>query len=272
MAQNTNPALPAGLRLFSLLVIVVLLLGAGLFFIPAVAKVRWPWALAPFNARFLGSFYLAEMVAIGALLVWNRWSPARLILVMAFVFTLMVTAMSALHLDQFNFGRKAPWLWFVVYIGSAVITGLALWSGRDNPPVTPALPERSPWAGYFRVEAVAFILYGLALVFLPGAAAGFWPWATDVFHAQVYSAIFVAGGIGTWVLAGHAPREELITLGATQLALGLLAIVGLVVTDAAVHRVDWAAAGVYAWLLLFAAIAITGLNKLRLGLAVPRQA
>lgn len=266
MTENENPALPGSLRGFSALVIVVLLLGAGLFFVPDIAKVRWPWALAPFNARFLGSFYLAEMVAIGALLVWNRWSPARLILAMAFVFTLMVALMSALHLDQFNFSRKAPWLWFVVYIGSAIVTGAALWSGRDNLPVTPALPRQSAWTGYFRIEAAAFVLYGLALVFLPATAAGFWPWATDTFHAQVYSAIFVAGGIGTWVLARHAPREELITLGATQLVLGVLAIIGLLMTDAAVHRVDWSGAGVYAWLALFAAIGLTGLNKLRLGL------
>lgn len=37
------------------------------------------------NARFLGGFYTAEMVVMAALLVWNRWSPGRLVLVMAFI-------------------------------------------------------------------------------------------------------------------------------------------------------------------------------------------
>ena len=81
MAESDNPALPGSLRIFSGAVILVLLVGGGLFFVPDMVKPRWPWPLAPFNARFLGSFYLAEMVAMVALLVWNRWSPARMILV-----------------------------------------------------------------------------------------------------------------------------------------------------------------------------------------------
>ena len=91
----------------------MLLVGGGLFFVPDLVRPRWPWPLTPFNARFLGSFYLAEMVAMVALLVWNRWSPARMILVMAFVFTRGVSAISLFHLDQFNLARKSPWIWFV---------------------------------------------------------------------------------------------------------------------------------------------------------------
>ncbi len=263
MTENDNPALPAILRLFSAIVIVVLLLGAGLYFIPDVAKVRWPWALAPFNARFLGSFYLAEMAAMLALLYWNRWSPARMILAMALTFTLVVTIMSALHLEQFNFIRKAPKLWFVVYVGSALITGFFLWRGRGTPAVPP-VAAAAAWRGIWRVEAILFLLYGLAMIVLPKLSAAFWPWPTDVFHAQIYSAIFLAGAAGTWLLARNAPREELVALGAAQLVLGVLAIIGLIVTDAAVKRVDWSGAGTYVWLLLFALIGLTGLNKLRL--------
>ena len=43
---------------------------------------------------------------------------------------------------------------------------------------------------------------------------------------------------------------------------GLLSIIGLAVTDAAVKRVDWAASGTWLWLALFALIAATGLVKL----------
>jgi len=266
MLEDGNPKLPGGLRVFSGAVIVVLLVGAGLFFVPDLVKPRWPWPLAPFNARFLGSFYLAELVAMVALLVWNRWSPARMILVMAFVFTLVVSVTSLINLDHFNFGRKSSWLWFVVYAGSAIVSGLFLWNARGTPPVVAAM-SGAGWRRYFQAEAVVLGLYGLGLLILPATFSAFWSWKIDAFHAQTYSAIFITAAAGTWLISAHAPREELVALGAAQLALGLLSIIGLVLTDAVVKRVDWSAPGTWAWLLLFAAIAVTGLIKLRGGLA-----
>jgi hypothetical protein len=250
------------LRGFSAFVILVLLVGAGLFFVPDLVKPRWPWPLTPFNARFLGSFYLAEMVAMIALLVWNRWSPARMILLMAFVFTLVVFLTSAIHLDHFDFGRKNGWLWFIVYGASILVTGWFLWRGRGTPPVA-AAPATSGWSSYLAAEAVILVLYGLGLLVVPAVFAAFWPWPTDAFHAQTYSAIFITAGAGALLLSRHAPREELVALGAAQLALGALAIVGLVVTDAAVKRVAWTAPGTWLWIALFALIAASGLIKLR---------
>jgi hypothetical protein len=262
MAEHGNPALPGGLRVFSGVVILILLMGGGLFFVPDLVKPRWPWPLAPFNARFLGSFYLGEMVAMAALFWWNRWSPARAILIMALVFTLIVTIASAIHLDHFNFNRKNGWLWFIVYGGSVLVSAWFLWQARGTPPVASAVSGPG-WRAYFALEGVLFGLYGVGLLLLPGVFAAFWPWPTEVFHAQVYSAIFLAAGTGTALFAGHAPREELVALGAAQLVIGVLAILGLVITDAAVKRVDWSGAGTWAWLALVAWIGVTGLVKLR---------
>ena len=271
MAEDGNPKLPGGLRIFSAAVIVVLLVGAGLFFIPDMVKPRWPWPLAPFNARFLGSFYLAELVAMAALLVWNRWSPARMILVMAFVFTLVVSATSLINLGQFNFARKAPWIWFVVYAGSAVAVRpvpvecardaagrrgdfrrrlAALFPGRNDPArVVRARPARCA----FDVQRVLAVEDRC----VPRADL-----QRDLHH----------GCCRDLADLRHAPREELVALGAAQLALGLLSIVGLVVTDAAVKRVDWAFSGTWVWLALFALIGATGFVKLAGGLRRVRTA
>lgn len=266
MVASGNPALPASVRFFSGAVIVVLLMGAGLFFVPDLVKARWPWSLTPFNARFLGGFYLAEMMAMVALLVWNRWSPGRLILVMALVFTGVVSFVSLLQLHQFDFGRKSPWIWFIVYIGSALVSFWFLRQRNHLPPPAPAVSGFG-WQRYFWTETILFMVYGLGLIGLPGVFAGFWPWPIDAFHAQVYSAIFITAGAGSQLLASRgAPREELIAFGAAQLALGLLAIAGLIVTDAAVHRVGWSAAGTWLWLAMFALIAATGVVKLGAGL------
>jgi hypothetical protein len=51
-------------------------------------------------------------------------------------------------------------------------------------------------------------------------------------------------------------------LGLAQFLVGLLAILGLVITDAAVHRIDWTATGTLCWFALFGWIGISGVFKL----------
>ena len=51
-------------------------------------------------------------------------------------------------------------------------------------------------------------------------------------------------------------------LGLAQFLVGLLAILGLVITDAAVHRIDWVATRTLCWLALFGWIGISGVFKL----------
>lgn len=51
-------------------------------------------------------------------------------------------------------------------------------------------------------------------------------------------------------------------LGLAQFLIGRLAILGVVITDAAVHRVDWTATGTLCWLALFGWIGISGVFKL----------
>ncbi|WP_246811291.1 hypothetical protein [Mesorhizobium sp. AA22] len=107
MPTSNNPPFPAALRLFSGVVIIVLIVGAGLFFAPVLVKPRWLWAVTPFNARFLGGFYTTEMVVMAALVVWNRWSPGRLVLVMAFIFTVIVSVVSFISAISTS-GAKRP--------------------------------------------------------------------------------------------------------------------------------------------------------------------
>ncbi|RWM25050.1 hypothetical protein [Mesorhizobium sp.] len=260
MPTSDNPPFPAALRLFSVVVIIVLIVGAGLFFAPVLVKPRWPWAVTPFNARFLGGFYTAEMVVMAALLFWNRWSPGRLVLVMAFIFTVIVSVASFINLGYFNFARKAPWLWFLVYLASVAVSGLFLWWARDRPSAK-GVTLKPAWRGYMPVESTILGIYGLGLLLFPLTFSSFWPWPVDAFHAQVYSAIFLAGAGGIYLVLRSAPREELLVLGLAQFLVGLLAILGLVITDAAVHRIDWTATGTLCWLALFGWIGLSGVFK-----------
>ncbi|WP_287092017.1 hypothetical protein [Mesorhizobium sp.] len=108
------------------------------------------------------------------------------------------------------------------------------------------------------VESAILGLYGVRLLLSPLTFGSIWPWPIDAFHAQVYSAIFLAGAGGIYLVWRSAPREELLVLGLAQSLIGLLAILGIVITDAAVHRIDWTAS----WLTLFGWIGVSGVFKL----------
>ncbi|TGS35619.1 hypothetical protein EN823_14315, partial [bacterium M00.F.Ca.ET.180.01.1.1] len=111
-------------------------------------------------------------------------------------------------------------------------------------------------------ETAILGLYGIGMLVVPRVVSSSWPWPVDPFHAQVYSAIFLAGAGGVYLLWKNAPREELLVLGLAQFLVGLLAILGLVITDAAVHRIDWTATKTLCWLALFGWIGLSGVFKL----------
>ncbi len=119
-------------------VIVVLAGGTLLFFAPSVVLPFWPWDVPPFNARFLGAIYLAEAVALSAFIRTNRWSPGRLALIVAVLFTVPATLGTLVHIDQLYWPGKRAALWFILYGAYILLPLLAFWSYRSLPPPRPA--------------------------------------------------------------------------------------------------------------------------------------
>jgi len=261
LVPSANPAMPALQRLVFLIVALVVLFGAGLFFLPDLVAPRWPWALTPFNTRFLGAVYVSELFAAIIAVTVNRWAPARLIVPQAVTFTAVVTIASLLHLDRFDPQRRATWLWFVLYTVPLLILTYYLWRYRHLPPAHPAPPER-PWRSYLLGQGAVLGLYGVGLFLAPGLFSAFWPWPLDSFHGQVYSAVFLTGAVGSFLLARAAAPVELLTAGLAQGVLGGFAIAGLVIVDGAVHRVTWTAPGTWLWIGAFAIVLAAGLGLL----------
>jgi hypothetical protein len=187
-AQETNPRLSPVVRLVVVLVALVVTVGASLLFVPSLVQPWWPWALTPFTVRFLGAIYLSEFVGALMFVLVPRWSPGRITLAEAVTFTAVVTVVSFLHLDQFDFARARSWGWFIIYIVPMVILAFYLWryyrtlSPADSSPVPPA------WRTYFLAQGVVLGLYGIGLFLAPRTFSAFWPWSIDAFHGQVYRA------------------------------------------------------------------------------------
>lgn len=259
--DSRNPDLSPWVRIFTGAALIVLIAGPLLLFAPQVIAPRWPWAIAPFNARFLGAVYVAEMLSLAVLFMQNRWSPGRASFMVAFIFTFVVSVASLIHLESFV-GTRRVTLWFILYVGYAALTGGALLLYRRLPAV-PMLPVDDGFRRLLMIAGAVMTLYGAFLFTAPGIAAGFWPWGIDAMHGRIYSAVFLAPGLGALLLAHSAAREECFVGGVFNGSLGLLAIVSLLLAHLQTGRANFASPGTWLWLILFAALCGLGLMMVR---------
>jgi len=166
--------------------------------------------------------------------------------------------LSFIHIAQFDFQRWEVWVWFLLYFALPINAAYHLWLYRNLPPADPT-PPSSAGRNILLAQTVILGLYGLDLMFIPAIAKGIWSWQIDDFHAQVYSVTFITPAIGAYVLTKGASKNEWLTMGFTQLILGLFPILGVIIVDASVKRVNWSAAATWIWFTLFAVIFIISL-------------
>ena len=232
--------------------------GGALFFLPAVSQAGWPWDLGPFGGLFLGAVYLAAVAAVGGMFYYGRWAPARLVLPMSFVFTASLFLVSILNAERFDWARWTAWLWFGLHLALPLALGPYLWRHRGEPPPL-SYPTPDAWRRLLVGAAAVMGLYAAALFAFGALAAGFWPWVVDGFSAQVYGVAFSTATVGALGLAQWAAPVERLTLGVTYAALGLFALFAVLIGDAALLHVNWAAPGVWVWCSLFGGLFLLGL-------------
>lgn len=259
LSSALNPRLPMLFRVLASVEWLVLgVTGFGLFLLPTVASTQWPWQVKPFNTFFLAAVYISSFAAVTILLWGGRWVPARLGLWMLVFFTTLVLIISVVYLGNFDFHKWATWAWFFLYIVIPLNSAYNLYLFRHLQPANPT-PLSSLLKWYLLVQAVALGLYTMALLIAPVASTAFWPWHIDEFHGRMYSAIFLTGAVGAYVLWRSAAAVELLLLGVTQSVLGLFAILGVVIVNASQHTVDWVQLGTWVWIGLFAVLMLTGI-------------
>ena len=264
-STHENPSITPFLRAFTLLETLVLVgAGFGLFLFPEILRAQWPWQIAPFNTRFLGAIYLGAMVPIGFMYLSGRWSPTRPVLRAIFTFTFIVLVVSLFTSSQFDFKSAAVWAWFALYVSLPISAGYHLWLYRSMP-TSHLNPVPRNWRYILRGTSLLLALYGLGLIVLPDTFSGLFPWKLDVFHSQLYSSTFITGGVMMITIATLATPAEFIAAGLTEATFSLFAILGLIVVDADVQKIDWSAPNTLAWLTLLAVLALLGIAMIMAG-------
>ncbi|NJM99206.1 MAG: hypothetical protein HC800_20560 [Phormidesmis sp. RL_2_1] len=259
-SQLRSLALPPMLLTMVMASIVLLILvGGTLFCFPEFAQSRWVWPLKPFNTRFLGAIYLTALVGLVSLVISRRVALTRLIMPMMAVFTTIVLMVSCLQLQQFEPGRRATDIWFWLYLVDCV--GAGYYCGYFSAYHFPRL-RRLPglWPIGLGVQSGILGVYGWSLLFSPVAAGSAWLWPLDVFHAQLYSAIFLAGSLGSALLSRRATTAETKTLGAIQVTFSSLVLLGIWLVDRVAQRIDWGLWVSWAWVGAIALLGLIGLG------------
>lgn len=247
MTNDPNPQVTRLLRVVTgVEAWVVLFSGLGLLFLPQLVDPLWPWDIAPFNTRFMGALYLTTFTAAGILTWKARWSPARVVLPMIFIFTIIILFVSIFYFEHFT-RPFSTILWFVLYIIIPINVLYHLWLYRDLQ-AADSLPTPPLLRAIAFSEGLLFGFYGIALLTAPAFAGKFWPWVIDDFHGRMYCVAFITPAVGTWLIRNSASILEYRTLAVAHIFGGVFPILGLIIVDLDVKRVDWSSAGTWLWI------------------------
>jgi hypothetical protein len=265
-AQDTaGPAVGPWERIYFLAVgLLAMWVGFWGYFVPSQVAKAIPFPVPPLHARFLGAIYLSGLVFMVAGMVVRGWADIRLIPLLTAIWTGGLLIVSLLHLEVFDFGRLQSRVWFGAYIAYPAIALWLTWRHRlldadryDSISTVPA------WASRYLVgQGVLVTLLGAALLLSPNTMVDLWPWPITPLLAQIYSAPFLAYGVGSLLVARRATwiHVRVATMGFLVFSLGVL-------LASLIHR-DLFSAGDAPDILWFVAFA---LGSLVLGILVARS-
>jgi hypothetical protein len=220
------------------------------YFLPKHVTKVLPFSVPPLHARFIGAIYISGFVLqVGGLLA-RRWTSIRVVPLITAIWTGGLMIITFLHHDDFDFTKTQTQVWTAAYVAYPLL-GIAILISRRNDALEEPGASAAGWVRRILVvQGVALSALGLALLLAPGPMADGWPWPITDLLAQIYSAPFLAYGVGSLVLARSRSRME-IRLGVT--AIGLFACGALVAS--LIHRELFAGDDVAAW-AWFAALAV----------------
>jgi len=262
-SQPHSTALPPILlTLAAVSIVLLIVVGGTLFCFPELAQSRWLWPLKPYNTRFLGAIYLTALVGLASLVLSRQVALTRLVVSMMWVFTTVVLLVSCFQLQQFNAGRRATDIWFWLYLVDCIGATYYLGYFREHNFLgLRRLP--TPWAVGLGIQAGILGAYGLSLLFFPVPTGSGWLWPLDVFHAQLYSSIFLTGAVGSALLSRWATAAEMKALGAVQVTFSSFTLLGVWLVDREVLGIDWGLFVSWAWVGALALLGIVGLGLIK---------
>lgn len=198
---------------------------AGGLFLPGQIDQFLPFKVPPLHARFIGAMYIAGAVMMLLAAASTAWHMVRVVTVILGIWTGLLGIVSLLHLNAFDWSWRPTWFWWFAYIWFPIGAAFIAWNQRhetghaDEPPLSPLL------RGFLAIQGTVAVALALGLLLLPRTMIALWPWAITPLLTQIYSAPFLAYGVGSlYASRQHGWSEVRIPVIAT-LVLTLVAVI-----------------------------------------------
>jgi hypothetical protein len=231
--------------------------------VPAQIGSKLPLTVPPLHARFLGAMYLSGSVFMALGMLATDWHEVRVVTLILALWTGMLGAVSVLNLSVFNWAHGPTWFWFIAYIGFPLIALWVIWCQRSETSHPADRPISQALRAYLLLQGAVATALALALLLMPQLMTTVWPWSIPVLVAQIYSAPFLAYGLGSLYAARQQAWTEvrIPVLGTLVFVLGVLAA-------SLLHRGVFNPTAPSVW-LWFGGFAIAGLALLMFAVVPP---
>ena len=222
--------------------------GLRLLMDPSSLTSMWPWSMTPVTERLLGASTLVS-VPLSLLSAWfNRYSSARLPMIMLISYRVLQLAAGIIHFSRFDIASPTTWNYFggggimLIALAIAVIRGETL--GEAASSYHPFLHGEtkldmdSIGRIAFRAVSILFVLLGVTF-FVLGENAG-WLWfeaegSLTSLTARLFASPMIGLGIASWIITMSAYWRQVRVPAVGMCTFGIAGILTLIIEFASVQ-------------------------------------
>lgn len=211
MTDRTIPILIKTVLVVSGLMQIVF--GLRLLIDPSSLEAMWPWTMTPVTSRLLGASTLVS-VPLALLSVWfNRYSAARLPMIMIICYRVLQLAAGFMHFERFDLASPTTWNYFGGGLIMLIVLGIGAFNGSNlGEPVTDFhaflrgntnLRIDSAGKTVFRAVSILFIVLGVVFFFLGADAEWLWFEAAGnltSLTARLFASPMIGLGVAAWII------------------------------------------------------------------------
>jgi hypothetical protein len=250
-----------------LLLVLALLNGAFLYFLPSHARTDYAWKIVPpVNAAFIGAGFLAGTLATAlVLLSATRWRSFQTLPPALWVLATTLAVATAIHHDKFKFHYAPTWGWVIVYAGVPFAIPYLVLRQRANAEPEPDADPRLRSTRALSAVLGALLVIGAAVLYIAPSTRSHWPWPLTPLLARAVAAWYAMVGAMLLSCAYTLRRaSEAVIPYATLAAWSLLLLALPLLHPDDVHR---SGADFVIWTALM--VALLALSGLALARALP---
>jgi hypothetical protein len=258
-------------RMLYIAATLVFIAGIQLFVLTERTDRFFAWTIGvPLTAAFLGAGYWAAGLLEFLAARERYWANVRAAVFPVWVFTVLTTVATLLHLDTFRTESFWAWAWFAVYFIVPVALGIILIQQSRAPGGDP--PRTAPFPTWLRallvVQVVVMIPVGAALMIAPGTADTLWPWGLPPLAARAAGAWLIGwSAIMVQAIMENDHRRARIPFVAS---LAWTLLIGIAIARHG-GPLDWGSAHTWLFLLFVLSIFGAGLYGVLAGWGVLRR-